>query len=122
MSAELSNALIVFLGVLGTLATTLTLYFKQKAANEKQKESVESIVSDREATKLQRDKEAQELRDKLLKALWEIDNIKREANHKGNLLTDLQKQVNILNQNLAVNNATMENLVQAIRELKENHK
>lgn len=119
MSADLSNAIIVFLGILGTLGTTLTLYFKQKAANEKQKASVESIVTDREATKLQRDKEAQELRDSLMKALWEIDNLKRESNHKGTLLDDLQKQVNLLNQNLAVNNKTMENLVDAIRELKE---
>ena len=120
MPAELSNALIVFLGILGTLATTLTLYFKQKAANDKQKASVESILSDREATKVHRDKEAQKLRDSLLKALWEIDNLKREANHKGTLLDDLQKQVNLLNQNLAVNNKTMENLVEAIKELKEN--
>ena len=122
MPAELTNAIIVFLGVLGTLATTLTLYFKQKAANDKQRASVESIVSDREVTKQHRDREAQELRDALLKATWEIDNIKREANHKGTLLADLQKQVNILNQNLAVNNATMENLVQAIRDLKEARK
>lgn len=119
MSADLSNAIIVFLGILGTLATTLTLYFKQKVANDKQKASVESIMSDREATKLQRDREAQDMRDALLKASWEIDNLKRESNHKGTLLDDLQKQVNLLNQNLAVNNKTMENLVDAIRELKE---
>lgn len=122
MTENLSNAIIVFLGILGTLATTLTLYFKQKAENDKQKASVDTIVSDREATKVARDREAQELRDMLLKATWEIDNIKREANHKGTILADLQKQVNILNQNLAVNNATMENLVQAIRDLKENRK
>lgn len=122
MPTNLTDAIVVFLGILGTLATTLTLYFKQKAASEKQRASVESIVSDREATKAARDREAQELRDKLLHATWEIDNIKREANHKGTILADLQKQVNILNQNLAVNNATMENLVEAIRDLKENRK
>ena len=112
MTNELWASLI---GAVVLVLTSLATYIKSRG-------EVKAIKDDREATKVHRDKEAQELRDALLKATWEIDNIKREANHKGTLLADLQKQVNILNQNLAVNNATMENLVQAIRDLKEARK
>lgn len=112
MTTELWASLI---GAVVLVLTSLATYIKSRG-------DVKAIKDDREATKLHRDREAQELRDALLKATWEIDNIKREANHKGTLLADLQKQVNILNQNLAVNNATMENLVQAIRDLKEARK
>jgi len=112
MTTELWTSLI---GGVVLVLTALATYLKAHS-------DVKAIKDDREATKAIRDREAQELRDALLKATWEIDNIKREANHKGTLLADLQKQVNILNQNLAVNNATMENLVEAIRDLKENRK
>lgn len=112
MTSELWASLI---GAVVLVLTSLATYLKARG-------DVKAIKDDREATKVARDREAQELRDKLLKATWEIDNIKREANHKGTLLADLQKQVNILNQNLAVNNATMENLVEAIRDLKEARK
>lgn len=112
MTTELWASLI---GAVVLVLTSLATYIKSRG-------DVKAIKDDREATKQHRDREAQELRDALLKATWEIDNIKREANHKGTLLADLQKQVNILNQNLAVNNATMENLVQAIRDLKEARK
>jgi predicted nucleic acid-binding Zn-ribbon protein len=109
MTTELWTSLI---GGVVLVLTALATYIKAHS-------DVKAIKDDREATKLARDREAQELRDSLMKALWEIDNLKRESNHKGTLLDDLQKQVNLLNQNLAVNNKTMENLVDAIRELKE---
>lgn len=112
MTNELWASLI---GAVVLVLTSLATYLKARG-------DVKAIKDDREATKVARDKEAQKLRDALLHATWEIDNLKREANHKSTLLADLQKQVNILNQNLAVNNATMENLVQAIRDLKENRK
>ena len=109
MTTELWTSLI---GGVVLVLTALATYIKAHS-------DVKAIKDDREATKLARDREAQKLRDELMKALWEIDNLKRESNHKGTLLDDLQKQVNLLNQNLAVNNKTMENLVDAIRELKE---
>lgn len=110
MTTELWTSLI---GGVVLVLTALATYIKAHS-------DVKAIKDDREATKLARDREAQKLRDELMKALWEIDNLKRESNHKGTLLDDLQRQVNLLNQNLAVNNKTMENLVEAIRELKEN--
>jgi len=110
MTTELWTSLI---GGVVLVLTALATYLKSHS-------DVKAIKDDREATKAIRDREAQELRDSLMKALWEIDNLKRESHHKGTLLDDLQKQVNLLNQNLAVNNKTMENLVEAIRELKEN--
>lgn len=81
---------------------------------------------DRALTKEARDADSQflhndnqELHDAVQKAVWDIQLLKDNAQHRDTLIEDLQKQINALNSTLAVTNTQLHTLVDAIRELKE---
>lgn len=77
------------------------------------------IESNRKVTKDERDKDSQDLHDKLMKHDWEINQIKSDNNHRDILLDDLRKQVEAVNQNLAIVATKLDNLVEAVREHKK---
>lgn len=76
------------------------------------------IDADRKVTKGERDKDSQELHDKLMKHDWEIGQIKSDNNHRDILLDDLRKQVEAVNQNLAIVATKLDSLVEAVKERK----
>lgn len=80
---------------------------------------LQSIKTDRETTKIARDKDSQELHDIVQKNTWEINNLKMEAQHRDTLLDDLRAQCNELNTNLALVSQKLDSLVEAIKELKK---
>ena len=73
------------------------------------------IEADRKVTKNERDKDSQDLHDKIMKHDWEINQIKSDNNHRDILLDDLRKQVEAVNQNLAVVATKLDNLVEVIK-------
>lgn len=73
------------------------------------------IESNRKVTKDERDKDSQELHDKIMKHDWEINQIKSDNNHRDVLLDDLRKQVEAVNKNLAVVATKLDNLVEVIK-------
>lgn len=76
------------------------------------------IDADRKVTKGERDKDSQELHDKLMKHDWEIGQIKADNSHRDILLDDLRKQVEAVNQNLAIVATKLDSLVEAVKEYK----
>ena len=76
------------------------------------------IEADRKVTKGERDKDSQELHDKLMKHDWEIGQIKADNSHRDILLDDLRKQVEAVNQNLAIVATKLDSLVEAVKEYK----
>lgn len=80
---------------------------------------LQSIKTDRETTKIARDKDSQELHDIVQKNTWEINNLKMEAQHRDTLLDDLRAQCNELNTNLALVSQKLDTLVEAIKDLKK---
>lgn len=76
------------------------------------------IESNRKVTKDERDKDSQDLHDKLMKHDWEINQIKTDNNHRDVLLDDLRKQVEAVNHNLAIVATKLDNLVEAVKERK----
>jgi hypothetical protein len=76
------------------------------------------IDADRKVTKGERDKDSQDLHDKLMKHDWEIGQIKADNSHRDILLDDLRKQVEAVNQNLAIVATKLDSLVEAVKEHK----
>lgn len=76
------------------------------------------IDADRKVTKGERDKDSQDLHDKLMKHDWEINQIKTDNNHRDVLLDDLRKQVEAVNHNLAIVATKLDSLVEAVKEHK----
>ena len=74
---------------------------------------------DRAVTKEARDKDSLELHDAVQKAVWDIQLLKDNAQHRDTLIEDLQKQINALNSTLAVTNTQLHTLVDVIKDLKE---
>ena len=106
--AAVVGAVVLCLGNLAAWLKTASDVAKQKA--------------DRLLTKETRDADSQELHDAVQKAVWDIQLLKDNAQHRDTLIEDLQKQINVLNSTLAVTNTQLHTLVDAIRELKENGK
>lgn len=77
------------------------------------------IESNRKVTKDERDKDSQDLHDKIMKHDWEIGQIKADNSHRDILLDDLRKQVEAVNQNLAIVATKLDSLVEAVREHKK---
>lgn len=73
------------------------------------------IESNRKITKEERDKDSQDLHDKIMRHDWEINQIKSDNNHRDILLDDLRKQVEAVNQNLAIVATKLDNLVDAVK-------
>lgn len=103
--AAVVGAVLLCLGNLAAWIKTATDVAKQKA--------------DRILTKETRDADSQELHDAVQKAVWDIQLLKDNAQHRDTLIEDLQKQINALNSTLAVTNTQLHTLVDVIKELKD---
>lgn len=103
--AAVVGAVVLCLGNLAAWLKTASDVAKQKA--------------DRLLTKQNRDADSQELHDAVQKAIWDIQLLKDNAQHRDTLIEDLQKQINTLNSTLAVTNVQLNTLVEAIKDLKE---
>lgn len=103
--AAVVGAVVLCLGNLAAWLKTASDVAKQKA--------------DRLLTKETRDADSQELHDAVQKAVWDIQLLKDNAQHRDTLIEDLQKQINALNSTLAVTNTQLHTLVDAIKDLKE---
>lgn len=103
--AAVVGAVVLCLGNLAAWLKTASDVAKQKA--------------DRLLTKETRDADSQELHDAVQKAVWDIQLLKDNAQHRDTLIEDLQKQINALNSTLAVTNVQLNTLVEAIKDLKE---
>lgn len=73
------------------------------------------IEGNRKVTKEERDRDSQDLHDRIMRHDWEINQIKADNNHRDILLDDLRKQVEAVNQNLAIVATKLDNLVEAVK-------
>lgn len=73
------------------------------------------IEGNRKVTKVERDRDSQDLHDKIMRHDWEINQIKDDNNHRDVLLDDLRKQVEAVNQNLAIVATKLDSLVEAVK-------
>lgn len=73
------------------------------------------IEGNRKVTKVERDRDSQDLHDKIMRHDWEISQIKSDNNHRDVLLDDLRKQVEAVNQNLAIVATKLDSLVEAVK-------
>lgn len=119
MDAQLTVAIVACLGALTTLAGAVTLYVKQKTENEKRKAQIAEIVADRERVQKERDKAERELRDDVQKATWEIDRLKSELALTNTKVAEQEKISNTLNVELAKISTKMDEVISALKELKE---
>ena len=117
MDAQLTVAIVACLGALTTLAGAVTLYVKQKTENEKRKAQIAEIVADR--VQKERDKAERELRDDVQKATWEIDRLKSELALTNNKVAEQEKISNTLNVELAKISTKMDEVISALKDLKE---
>ena len=76
------------------------------------------IGKDRAETKELRDKDSLEIHDTLLKQSFEIANLKGRIELHDTLLSDINKQINILNTNLAILTEKIDNLTNVIKDVK----
>ena len=109
MTTELWAALIGALVLLITNAAGLVKVWQDLAKTK----------ASRAETATRRDQDSQELHDAVQKAVWDIQLLKDNAQHRDTLIEDLQKQINTLNSTLAVTNVQLNTLVDAIKELKD---
>lgn len=109
MTTELWAALIGALALLLTNAAGLVKVWTDLAKTK----------ADRQSVAARRDQDSIELHDAVQKAVWDIQLLKDNAQHRDTLIEDLQKQINTLNSTLAVTNVQLNTLVDAIKELKK---
>jgi cell division protein FtsB len=101
---KLIAALVLFLTNLAGLVKVWGDLAKQKA--------------DRADTKAARDKDSQELHDKVLKHDFAIAQLKDSQGHQATVVDDLRDQCSVLNANLVKLDTNVANLTEAIKELK----
>ena len=77
------------------------------------------IGRDRAETKEIRDKDSLEIHDTLLRQSFEISNLKGRIELHDTVLSDINKQINILNTNLAILTEKIDNLTNIIKEVKD---
>lgn len=77
------------------------------------------IQAKRKETKSERDKDSQDLHDKILKHDFEITNIKGELGQQRNVNDDLNRQIIELSKAVASFTQAVENLAETVRELKQ---
>lgn len=104
MTPELVAAIIACLGAIAA-------WFRARA-------DVNTIRDERATTKSERDKEAQELHDDILKLKFDVTNIKGTVNLHDTLLSDISKQMNILSTNIAILSEKIDSLNNIINEVK----
>lgn len=105
MTPELIAAIIACLGA-------LTVFLKQQADTAK-------IKNSRMETKAARDADSQELHDQVQKSQWECKYLKDELQLLSDKVDDQARQTGILNTELAKLSVKLDNVLEAIKELKK---
>lgn len=80
------------------------------------------IQSKRKETKNERDKDSQEIHDKLLEHGFQITNLKGELTHQKDVNEDLAKQIVELSKAVATFSSSVETLKEIVKDLKEDVK
>lgn len=73
------------------------------------------IGSDREATKITRDKDSQELHDDVLKLKFKVTELQGRSQHHDTLLEDLRAQMALLNTNIAKMSVHLDNFYELMK-------
>lgn len=80
------------------------------------------IQSKRKETKIERDKDSQEIHDKLLKHEFELSNLKGEMTQQKNVNEDLSKQIIELSKSVTLFASSVDSLKEIVKELKDDVK
>ena len=104
LDPKLIAAIVAFLGALTMLVKVYTDILRIKA--------------DRSSTKEARDKDSQELHDQVLKNTLAITTLKDNQALHATVMDDLRDAVSVLNTNVAKLGVVVDNLSEAVRELK----
>lgn len=76
------------------------------------------MSNQRKETKVARDKDSQELHDKILKHDFELTNMKGQLEHQTNVNEDINKQILELSKAVSQFSVAVDNLVKTVDELK----
>lgn len=105
MTPELIAAIIAILGALGALIKAYTDNIK--------------IKNERAQTAQKRDQDSLELHDQVQKSQWECKYLKDEIQLLSDKVDDQARQTSILNTELAKLSVKLDNVLEAIKDLKE---
>ena len=101
----------VFMGLSGVL-TAIAVYIKSRA-------DVSAIREERKATKTLRDDDSQNMHDDIIKLQFQSQQNKDNIGLLFNQVADSNKQISVLNQQLAQVLVKMDNVILTLKELKE---
>lgn len=118
MEPQLTAAIVACLGAIGTMCGAIALYLKSKAENEKSKAAIAGIELSRAETKTSRDREAQELREKVEKNAWEVERLKEDTKRNTAVMEELKKTIGTLDNNVVRLGCTVDNLADAVKGMK----
>lgn len=77
------------------------------------------IQSKRKETKLERDKDSQNIHDDILKLQFDVCRIKDDLSHTNVVQEDLQKQISVLSDATAKLSVSVEHFSECVKELRE---
>lgn len=77
------------------------------------------INNQRKETKVTRDKDSQDLHDKILKHDFDISRLKGDLDQQRNLNSDLSNQINILSQSVAKFSVAVDMLSESVKDIRE---
>ena len=112
---EFIAAVIGVLTGLGSLLAAITLYVKNRA-------DVGSIREERKATKAVRDEDSQKMHDDILRLQFQANQNRDNIGLLFQQMADNNKQIAIMNQQLSSVLVKMDNVIDTLKELKEDFK
>lgn len=112
---EFIAAVIGVLTGLGSLLAAITLYVKNRA-------EVGSIREERKATKAVRDEDSQKMHDDILRLQFQSNQNRDNIGLLFQQMADNNKQIAIMNQQLSSVLVKMDNVIDTLKELKEDFK
>lgn len=112
---EFIAAVIGVLTGLGSLLAAITLYVKNRA-------EVGSIREERKATKAVRDDDSQKMHDDILRLQFQANQNRDNIGLLFQQMADNNKQIAIMNQQLSSVLVKMDNVIDTLKELKEDFK
>lgn len=115
-------ATVTFLGCSGALVTAAAAWFKQKTETEKQKTALQEIINSRAETKAARDEDSRKMHDQIIILEQTVNNLKSENAHLQVRVDDTNIQINTLTTQLAQVIVKMDNIIETLKELKEQNK
>jgi predicted RNase H-like nuclease (RuvC/YqgF family) len=115
-------ATVTFLGCAGALVTAVAAWFKQKTETEKQKTALQEIINSRAETKAARDEDSRKMHDQIIILEQTVNNLKSENAHLQVRVDDTNIQINTLTTQLAQVIVKMDNIIETLKELKEQNK